>query len=606
MKYLPITLIATLSASLLMAIFFVPTVGALFGGGRAHAGGAAAADDAERPVDVLGEARQSLAEAQGFTAAYIGIARAALRRPLLVLMVALAFLGGSIGLYELFGRGYEFFPEIEPELAMLNVHARGDLSVDERDTLVRQVEQRILGMPEFESMYTRAGTQLGNDVAEDVIGVIQISFVDWEQRRSADEILTEIRERTADLAGIIVEPQTQDPGVTQGKPIQIELASNDMNKLRAGIERVRQAFADVGDLIDVTDNLPLPGIDWTLRVDREQAARFGTDISTVGSAVQLVTNGILIGDYRPDDADDEVDIRVRFPEEHRNLSQLDTLRIASSAGLVPISNFVTRSAAPRVGNIQRTDGHRVLTIGADVPEDVLVDDKVTELEQWLATANIDPSVDVRFRGEDEDQREAEQFLTRAFSVALFLMALILVTQFNSFYQAFLILTAVVFSTVGVLLGLLVTDQPFGVVMCGIGVIALAGIVVNNNIVLIDTYNLIRRQGIDALQAVLLTCAQRLRPVVLTTVTTILGLLPMVFGINVDFVGRNVEIGGPSTQWWTQLATAVAGGLAFATLLTLVMTPCLLLLGEHSSAAVRGFRGRRAGPAAASEHPGRAS
>jgi multidrug efflux pump len=143
-------------------------------------------------------------------------------------------------------------------------------------------------------------------------------------------------------------------------------------------------------------------------------------------------------------------------------------------------------------------------------------------------------------------------------------------------------------------------------MCGIGVIALAGIVVNNNIVLIDTYNIIRRQGIDALQAVLLTCAQRLRPVVLTTVTTILGLLPMVFGINVDFVGRNVEIGGPSTQWWTQLATAVAGGLAVATQLTLVMTPCLLLLGEHSSAAVRGFRGRRAGPAAASEHPGRAS
>src|SRR5690606_6519876 len=198
-------------------------------------------------------------------------------------------------------------------------------------------------------------------------------------------------------------------------------------------------------------------------------------------------------------------------------------------------------------------------ISADVPDGVLVDDKVKEIETWLAAGNLDPGVDVRFRGEDEEQREAMEVLSRAFGVALFLMALLLITHFNSFYQSFLILTAVVFSTVGVLIGLLVTDQPFGVVMCGIGVIALAGIVVNNNIVLIDTYNIFRRQGVDAMQAVLLTCAQRLRPVFLTTITTILGLTPMVLGINVDFVGRSVEIGGPSTQWWTQLATAVAGG-----------------------------------------------
>jgi len=346
-----------------------------------------------------------------------------------------------------------------------------------------------------------------------------------------------------------------------------------------------------GGLVDVSDTRPLPGIDWRIDVDRGQAARFGADVTTVGSTIQLVTNGILIGDYRPNDADDEVDIRVRLPEAYRNLSQLDTLRVSTAAGLVPVGNFVTRSAAQRVGNIQRTDGRRVLKISADVPDDVLVDDKVKEIETWLAAGNLDPGVDVRFRGEDEEQREAMEFLSRAFGVALFLMALILVTQFNSFYQTFLILTAVVFSTIGVLIGLLVTNQPFGVVMCGIGVIALAGIVVNNNIVLIDTYNIFRRQGINAMQAMLLTCAQRLRPVFLTTITTILGLMPMVLGINVDFVGRSVEIGGPSTQWWTQLATAVAGGLAFATLLTLVMTPCLLLLGAQTAEATRGLLAR---------------
>jgi multidrug efflux pump len=191
-----------------------------------------------------------------------------------------------------------------------------------------------------------------------------------------------------------------------------------------------------------------------------------------------------------------------------------------------------------------------------------------------------------------DQRESEEFLSRAFMAALFIMAIILVTQFNSFYQALLILTAILFSTVGVLIGLLVTDQPFGIVMCGVGVIALAGIVVNNNIVLIDTYNLLHKRGASAVEAALLTCAQRLRPVLLTTITTILGLMPMVLGMNFDLIHRHVQIGGPSTQWWTQLATAVAGGLAFATLLTLIVTPSLLVLGDRVGTGFKSWRASR--------------
>ncbi len=577
MKYLPITLLATLAASLLMALLFVPTVGALFGGGAA---GSRTDDEDERPIDQLGEARELLAGIRGFTAGYIRVVRTALAAPWLVLITAIAVLLGSFALYATLGRGYEFFPSIEPELAVLNIHARGDLSVDERDALVRQVEERLIDMTELESVYTRSGTQLGNDIAEDVIGRIQLAFIDWEQRRPADDILNEVRERTEDLAGIIVEPQTEDPGVTQGKPIQIELASADETKLKAAVDRVYEAFDAVGEIIDATDNRPVPGIDWTLRVDREQAARFGTDISTIGSTVQLITNGILISDYRPDDADDEVDIRVRFPEKQRNIGQLDDLTVNTAGGTVPISNFVARQASPRVGNIHRTNGVRTLTVEADVPEGVLTDDKVNQLADWFAEADWNPDVRVTFRGETEDQAEAQAFLQRAFMAALFLMAIILVTQFNSFYQALLILTAVMFSTVGVLIGLLITDQPFGIVMSGIGVIALAGIVVNNNIVLIDTYNRLRISGAEAVEAAVLTCAQRLRPVLLTTTTTILGLMPMVLGLNVDLIHRHVEIGGPSTQWWTQLATAVAGGLAFATVLTLLVTPSLLVLGDR--------------------------
>ena len=295
----------------------------------------------------------------------------------------------------------------------------------------------------------------------------------------------------------------------------------------------------------------------------------------------MVTNGIRVSDYRPDDADDEVDITVRLPEGERDLGALERLRVQTRYGLVPISNFVTSHPAPKRGNISRVDGQRVMTVKADVPEGILPANKVAEIQQWLKkNLQLDPRLDLTFKGEDEDQREAEAFLAKAFGVALFIMAIILVTQFNSFYQALLILTAVIFSTVGVLLGLLTTGQPFGIVMSGVGVIALAGIVVNNNIVLIDTYNILHRQGMDVMEAILRTAAQRLRPVLLTTITTILGLMPMVLKLNLDLVHREVTFGAPSTQWWVQLSTDIAGGLAFATLLTLVLTPCMLLLGER--------------------------
>jgi len=591
MKFLPITLLVTLTASLFMALLFVPTVGTLLKNRNAN-------PDLEEmttihDVDVLQEGRENLKEIGGFTAVYIVFVRRALHHPLLVLGLAFAFLIGTFMLYGKVGKGVEFFTDVEPEFAVLNIHSRGDLSVYERDELVRQVEARILDMEEFESIYTRSGISLGNDIDEDVIGRIQLSLVDWELRRPAARIMDEVRDRTRDIPGIIVEPQVQESGITSGKPIQLELTATNTDLLPDAVEQIRKGMGLLGEFVDITDSRPLPGIDWKMEVDRQEAARFGTDISTIGSAVQLITNGIMLGDYRPDDADDEVDIRVRFPESMRNIGMLDRLTVNSMMGNVPVSNFMQREASPRVGNIQRTDGARVLNIAADVPEDVLADDKVTELEQWLDQGNLDPDVRVNFKGENEDQQEAEAFLSQAFGAAMFLMAIILVTQFNSFYQALLILSAVFFSTIGVLLGLIITDKPFSIVMSGIGVIALAGIVVNNNIVLIDTYNLIKKNGADAIEAAILTCSQRLRPVLLTTFTTILGLLPMTLGMNFDLINRHIQIGGPSTQWWTQLASAITFGLAFATVLTLVMTPCMLVLGDQAGTRLRLFRKKSA-------------
>jgi multidrug efflux pump len=590
MKYLPITLLVTLSMSLLMALFFVPTFGALL---RSTNNTSGTTQLVEAEADLLREARESREEASPLVQRYLETLVYLLRHPGKVVLFAIGLLVLTVTVYSSVGKGVEFFPYIEPEVAQLNIHARGDLSVVERDALVREVEARILDMPEFESAYARSGIRLGNDTAEDIIGRIQLQLIDWDQRRTAEELMNEVRSRTAGLAGIVVEPEVQESGITSGKPIQIELSSADTSLLPQAVQQIRDGMEQLGGFIDVSDSRPLPGIDWRIEVDRENAARFGTDISTIGSAVQLLTNGILLGDYRPDNVDDEVDIRVRFPEELRNLDQLDRLTVSTPQGNVPIGNFVSRIPAQRVGSLERTEGTRVMKLAADVEEGLLVNDKVLELQDWLAAGGVNPAVNVVFKGENQDQAEAEAFLSKAFGAALFLMAIILVTQFNSFYQTFLILTAVAFSTIGVLIALLLTGQPFGVVMSGIGVISLAGIVVNNNIVLIDTYNLIRGQGAAAAEAAVLTCAQRLRPVMLTTVTTILGLLPMAIGMNFDLINRNIEFGSPSTQWWTQLATAVAGGLAFATLLTLVLTPCLLVLGDKLSR-----RNRHAG----STHP----
>lgn len=572
MKFLPITLIATLAASLVMALVFVPTLGSLLG---------RRAPDSEGHIHALAAAESGdLDSIEGFTGRYIQSLRFALARPFTVVLLATALLVGLYIAYGLFGKGKEFFPDVEPEIAVMNVSTRGDLSVEERDALVREVEARILDMTEFATIYARSGTRFRADVNEDVVGMVQLEFVDWDQRRPAREIMAEVRQRTADLAGVVVELQKQEAGPPVGKPIQVHLRSRDPELLDTAVEQVRAGLERIGGFVDITDSRPVPGIEWEIRVDREQASRFGADITTVGNAVQLVTNGIKVAGYRPNDTDDEVDIRVRYPYVDRSVGQLDRLRVPTANGVVPVSYFIERVPVPRVGTIHRSDARRVLKVEADVEEGILPDTKVQEIRRWLAQAGLDPRIDVSFKGEDEEQQAAQDFLGKAFGVALFVMAIILVTQFNSYYQALLILSAVIFSTGGVLLGLLVTQQPFGIVMSGVGVIALAGIVVNNNIVLIDTYNILRRTGMEALEAVVRTGAQRLRPVLLTTVTTILGLMPMVLGVNLDLIHRHISIGAPSSQWWIQLATAVAGGLTFATLLTLVMTPCLLLIGER--------------------------
>ncbi|OOG24778.1 MFS transporter [Thioalkalivibrio denitrificans] len=576
MFFLPATVLVTLTASLLMALIFIPTLGSLVG-----------ARDASRPAQVAriqAAERGDFEHIDGFTARYVRLLRVLVNRPGQTFSVAAILVVAAYAVYGQFGRGVDFFPHVEPRFAQVQIQARGDLSVWEADALVRRVEQRLLDVPEIQTVYARTiGTpreRLIADYAEDVIGVIQLELIDWRLRPPAAEILSRLRAETDDLPGVILQFREQERGPREGKPIQVEVSGRDVSQLSEAVARLRDHMDRLGGFVDVEDDRSLPGVELRVEVDHREAARYGADIGLLGNAVQMLTQGIRLGGYRPDDADEEVDIRVRFPFDERNLAQLVNLRVPTAYGLVPINNFVDFRPAPKTGIIKRVDGRRSFTVTADAAAGLLVDHQVRRLQAAIAEDGLPEGVEIRFRGQAEEQAEALGFLELAFVLAVFLMFVILVTQFNSLYQAVLVLSAIVFSTAGVLLGLILRQEPFGIVMSGVGVIALAGIVVNNNIVLIDTYNVLRRQGLDRVEAALRTGAQRLRPVLLTSITTILGLLPMVLGLTVDFTGRDFSIGAPSTQYWVQLATAISGGLLVATPLTLLVTPVMLAWGDR--------------------------
>jgi multidrug efflux pump len=556
MKYLPITLIATLSASLAVAMFFTPTLGALLA--KANL-----APHDERMKDA---------------GLYMRTVKFAVKHPGTTLALVAFLLIAVPVAYGKLGKGVEFFPDVEPDYGQVIVHGRGNLSIEEKDRQVRAVEERVLAMKGLSTVYTRSGEQpRGMDgISEDTIGVIQFEFADWKTRPPAHVIMDGIRDATADLPGILVEVTAPTGGPPTGKPVQVQLSALDPAKLPEAARKVADMLAKRPDIRDLDDGQQLPGIDWKIAVDKAEAAKYGASVNTVGTAVQLVTNGVKVTEYRPAESDKSVDIIVRFPQDRRSLDEIDALRVQMPSGNVPVGNFVERLPAPRVGYINRVAGNRIMNIQANVPEGVQSAQVQQEIAAELRKMDLGPGVTWRLKGEDEEREKAGAFLMKAFGTAIFLIFAILLAQFNKLTSVALVLSAVVLSTIGVLLGLMVMGQAFGVVMTGIGVIANAGVIVNNNIVLIDTYDRLRREGVAAYEAILETCRERARPVVLTAVTAILGVLPIAFGVNIEFLAREVTVGAPSTQWWISLSTAIVFGLGFATLLTLIVTPAALM------------------------------
>ncbi|WP_425098649.1 efflux RND transporter permease subunit [Tropicibacter sp. S64] len=589
--------------------------------------------------------------------------------PLVIVATVFVLVGSVFIYYGNNNNGVDFFVESEPEQAIVYVRARGNLSLAEKDALVKRAEAIVLQHPGIKTAFAFAGNGgLNNNTGgaqppKDTIGQIQLETIAWEDRPDAHEpwftipftghvvqkaikapdfdgdlIIDQLTAQLEQIPGIKVEILAQARGPASAKPVHLRLKGDNWDDLLAATEVASQRFNALPGLTQIEDTRPLPGIDWQVDVDVEKAGRFGADVATVGAMVQLVTRGVLLDSYTPEGSDEEIEIRVRLPEEDRVMSTLDTLKLRTRDGLVPLANFITRTPVEKLAEINRVDQERYFDVKAGVADGLakLVDDsgtvqatvrrledvashggtevtgpngaaleivrladgvseadlraeikdlslvlidaneRIATLTDWLGTAPLPAGVTWEWTGDQEDQAESQAFLGQAFGAALFMMFIILLAQFNSFYNSVLVLLAVVLSTTGVLIGMLVMGQYFSVIMTGTGIVALAGIVVNNNIVLIDTYQEYSRY-MPATEAIVRTAEDRIRPVLLTTITTMAGLAPMMFGLSVDFFGGGYSIDSPTALWWKNLATAVVFGLGIATVLTLVFTPSMLAL-----------------------------
>ncbi|MFK7745460.1 MAG: efflux RND transporter permease subunit [Roseobacter sp.] len=572
--------------------------------------------------------------------------------PLVMAGTVFVFVGTVLIFFTNNNNGVEFFVESEPEQGIVYVLARGNLSLEEKDAIVRQAEDIVLAHPGIQNAFSFAGEGgLNTDTSgaatpKDMIGQVQFETIPWEDRADRPDldgniVIAELTEQLAVLPGVKTEILEVAQGPASGKPVHLRIKGDNFDALTTAAGLARAQFDQTAGLTLIEDTRPLPGIDWQIDVDVEKAGRYGADVQTVGAMVQLVTRGLLLDTMRVDSSDEEIEIRVRLPQEDRVLSTLDTLKVRTMDGLIPLSNFITRTPVPKLAEINRIDQKRYFDVKADVapglmkvvdtqrvdgvatdvtlailrpagadadftsPDDlpfkviessadadrdlqtdvqngdlrllpVNANERIAVLTEWLDTRPLPAGLEWEWTGDQEEQEESQAFLSSAFAAALGLMFIILLAQFNSFYNAVLVLVAVVLSTTGVLIGMLVMGQTFSIIMTGTGIVALAGIVVNNNIILIDTYQEYS-QYMPRIEAIIRTAQARIRPVLLTTITTMAGLAPMMFGLSLNFADGGYTINSPTALWWKQLATAVVFGLGIATVLTLVVTPSMLAI-----------------------------
>lgn len=580
MSYFPITMIYVLTASLLMALIFLPTLGSLIGPRKIT-------KPTENLRAISGKDGDPL-QTKGLLGVYVRTINKLIRFPGLVLL-ATGFLAYFI--IQIFGasmsgdhpKPVEFFTDSAGDQIFVLARSRGNSTPASDLEIAIDIENRIKDIEGIQSIYSVTGGATGGATFDgsgaepsDTVAKIYTELLAFENRRSSELIIKDIRDAVKGIPGIFTEVTSISMGPPVGKDIEIQLTAEDDAVLKGAAMAVREKFESMDALFEIEDTLPLPGIDWELKVNQEEAGRQGLDVSKIGAAVQLVTEGTLVTQYRPLDNDEEVDIRIRYPGSSRDLNELQNLRIQTPQGALPLSTVVDIVPRAKRDKIERRDQKLVYEVKANVREGLAINQQVSAAKEWLASEDaLPPGVEYKFLGQDEENAEAAQFFQAAGISILFMMAIILLLQFNSFYHVFLTLFAVVLSVFGVILGLTFYHY-ISIILCGTGVIALAGIVVNNNIVLIDAYQALLKSGYDPVEAAMRTAAQRVRPVFLTTLTTVAGLMPLALGWQADiFTGTFSTAGTATSPIWAPISYVIICGLAFSTGLTLILTPVLL-------------------------------
>jgi multidrug efflux pump len=569
MRFLPITVFIVLTASLVYALIITPVIGSIFGQRRSNL----VSGDSEQTGEILFDKISSF---------YSRVLKKFVRNPgetIIAVVMLLWFFGYAM--YGNFNKGTLYFADVDPVAAEISVRARGNFSSTEAKAIMEIVEQKIQTVEHIENLYLTTGTQWfnsgGDSVARGFFEVVDSKFRDILGK----EVIANVQKVTSDIPGIIVEIKPEEGGPSFSSPIELGIFGNNEESVARTTEKIEQYMInEVVGLTNIRSTLPYPLIEWKVEVDKQKAAQLGVSIVDIGALVQMLTNGFKVGEYRPDDSKDEVEIRARFGSSMRSLSGIEDLKVNSINGLIPVSTFIKLIPKENRQSVIRRNGKFFHEIGvATESAEYLVSDKVSEMSKWLETQNFEEGIETKFRGMQEETEEVTKFLTIASITALSLMLILLVTQFNSFYQSVLVLSAVFMSIVGVLIGLLIAGKPFSTTMTGIAIVALSGIVVNNNIVLIDTFNRLKGEfpNLTTEDIIIKTCNQRLRPILLTTATTIFGLMPLAIGLSIDVIAREIIVGSRVVGWWQNLASSIVFGLGFSTILTLIFTPAALIL-----------------------------
>lgn len=573
MKYLPFTLSLGLLSSLFAGLVFNPTICSVWTG---------------RP-------NQKKRAENWFIRGYRRIQGIGLENPGITLFLALCLLVGLMSLYGKIGKGTEFFPEGDPERAIIDVRAPQGTNIYETDRIVRIIEQRIRPYRQYiKHIITNVGASGGGmnltaSAGGPHLANITLVFYDFAERvRPSNDIIAEIRKNINDISGAEIKIEGEEGGPPTGAPVEVRLIGEDFKILENLNTKLYQAIANVPNIVNLRSDLEATRPELAFTTNRRVAMLLGVNTATVGNFLKMAVFGTKVGTYRQ--FNDEYDITVRLPlERRRNIDDLYGLHIPNMAGnAVPLSSLGKFEYRGGFGTINRVDQKRVVTLTADA-EGRLSSEVLSDVQKQLSKLELPVGYEIRYAGEKETEDESRAFLSKAFGIALLLVILVLVIQFNSLMVPLIIMTTVILSLIGALTGLLICGLPFGIIMTGIGVISLAGVVVNNAIVLLAYTQQLQRRGMDLLSAAAEAGVTRLRPVLLTATTTIIGLIPMAIGISYDFHTFTWATKSESSQWWRNMAVVVIFGLGFATILTLVVAPSLYVM--LSRLALRlGFEG----------------